>query len=53
MIKVLGKYIENGGLDRLFMKTDIYGETTLSQNYRLQTYEAMCRSSHINVPITF
>ena len=28
MIKILGKYIENSGLDRLFIETGIYGETT-------------------------
>ena len=31
MIKVLGKYIENIGLDRLFIESGIYGETTLGQ----------------------
>ena len=31
MIKVLGKYIENIGLDRLFIEPGIYGETTLGQ----------------------
>ena len=31
MIKVLGKYIENIGLDRLFIETGIYGKTTLGQ----------------------
>ena len=31
MIKVLGKYIENSGLDRLYIETGIYGGTTLGQ----------------------
>ena len=31
MIKALGRYIENSGLDRLFIETGIYGETTLGQ----------------------
>ena len=31
MVKVLGKYIENSGLDRLFIETGIYGETILGQ----------------------
>ena len=52
MIKILGKYIENSGLDRLFIETGIYGETTLGQIKR-QTCEAMSRSSHIHVSFTF
>ena len=31
MLKVIGKYIENSGIDRLFVEAGIYGETTLGQ----------------------
>ena len=31
MVKALGKYIENSGLDRLFIETGIYAEGTLGQ----------------------
>ena len=31
MLKCIGKYIEEGGLDRLFVEAGLYGESTLSQ----------------------
>ena len=31
MLKVLGKFIENSGIDRLFTESGIYGETTIKQ----------------------
>lgn len=30
-LKVFGKYTENSGLDRLYIETGIYGESTLRQ----------------------
>ena len=31
MLKVLGKYISESGIDRLFLEAGIYGPTTLGQ----------------------
>ena len=31
MLKCIGKYIEESGLDRLFVEAGLYGESTLSQ----------------------
>ena len=31
MLKCIGKYVEDSGLDRLFTEAGIYGENTLSQ----------------------
>lgn len=31
MLKVLGKYIEQSGLDKIFVEAGVYGNTTLKQ----------------------
>ena len=31
MLKVAGKYIENNGIDRLFIEAGMYGETTMGR----------------------
>ena len=31
MLKVIGKYIEESGLDKILFDSDIYGEITLKQ----------------------
>ena len=31
MLKVLGKYIDGSGLDKVFTEAGVYGETTLKQ----------------------
>ena len=31
MLKCIGKYIEDSGLDRLFVEAGLYGQSTLSQ----------------------
>ena len=31
MLKVIGKYVDQSGIDRLFIEAGIYGETTLKQ----------------------
>eukprot|EP00794_Sanderia_malayensis_P012400 gene12400-13683_t len=39
MLKCIGKYIEDSGLDRLFTKAEIYGENTLSQVLAAKHYK--------------
>jgi len=51
MLKVLGKFIDGSGIDRLFIESDIYGETSLKQlieekpmKRAVEAHEARCRA---------
>lgn len=45
-LEVFGKYTENSGLDRLYIETGIYGESTLRQTINGKHMKRLAEAPH-------